>query len=256
MPANDLKCGHCGHDNFDTPRDLIAHVRKCSPPADDVDSDPADADRDPPLITDGGALTRTCGECGLATRRQRLIPTEEGYLVCPACGNVLEAHTGIDLTDPTAYVLKLATNGGSAYKFHVPSFTNPTTPRCQITNRRSVTYSPTTRDVLRDRYSLCDNCAALLPSNQPQPDPPETDAAQDTREGDLSTTVWYSTTGEVYHEDLSGIPACPEVMPNVDEHTLREARDTGKRPCKDCCPVQYPEEAETESHATKLGDFA
>jgi len=214
--------------------------------------------------------TRTCQTCHLVTRRSRLLPTEEGHLICPRCKTPIEIYSGLDLTDPTSYVLKVGSNSGSAGSYHLPSFTNPIKPRCNITNQRHVTYAPIARDRLPDRYSLCGNCVALHPTKTASSHPSETAPPQPAVATDLSTTVWFTNTGEAYHADAGGMPACPDVIPNADKHTLREARDQSKRACEQCQPDQYPESdsgqnsntgpntatSESETRPTKLGDFA
>lgn len=199
------------------------------------------------LVTDGGRPTRSCGDCGLTSLRQDLTPTAEGYLVCPGCGRVLEAYTGIDLTTPSAYVLRLGTNRSNTHVYHHPDSANPVAPRCQSAHSDTALYRPTTHDRLPDHYTLCQKCAT---NNSPTDKRPP--------HAIPTTTVWYSATGEAYHADAGGIPACPEVIPDVDEHTLQEAHSHDKRPCKDCQPVQFSDdtEADTTTHATTLGDFA
>jgi len=214
--------------------------------------------------------TRTCQTCHLVTRRSRLLPTEDGYLVCPRCQTPIEIYAGLDLIDPTSYVLKVRSNSGSAGSYHLPSFVNPLKPRCNITNQRNVTYTPIAPDVVPDRYSLCENCATLHPKKDAPSQPSETEPPQPTVATDLSTTVWFTSTGDAYHADAGGMPACPDVIPNADEHTLREARAQDKRACEQCNPDQYPEtDSDHDSNAspnratskadtrpTKLGDFA
>jgi len=199
------------------------------------------------LIADGGHSTRTCEDCGLISRRQDLTPTVNGYLVCPGCGRVIETYTGIDLTDPSAYVLCLGTNRSNTHTYHYPDPENPIAPRCQSAYRDTAIYRPTTQDRLSKKYTRCKRCTPTIPDTNEQP-----------QHAAHSTTVWYSQTGDVYHADAGGIPACPEVIPDVDEHTLREAHSHDKRPCKDCQPVQFSDdtEADTTTHATTLGDFA
>ncbi|WP_353635488.1 hypothetical protein ABSL23_15690 (plasmid) [Halobacterium sp. NMX12-1] len=192
-------------------------------------------------------VTRTCEDCGLTSRRRALVPTAEGYLVCPGCGRVIETYTGIDITDPSAYVLRLGTNRSNTHIYHYPDPDNPVAPRCQSAYRDTSVYRPTTQNRLSEKYTRCKRCTTTSSDTKEQP-----------QHATRSTTVWYSQTGEVYHADAGGIPACPEVMPIVDEHSLDEAHRHGKRPCKDCQPPQFPEDTETDASAdsTTLGDFA
>jgi len=199
------------------------------------------------LIADGGRPTRTCEDCGLTSRRRDLTPTADGYLVCPGCGRVIEAYTGIDLTDPSAYVLRLGTNRSNTHIYHYPDSENPVAPRCPSAYRDAAVYRPTTQDRLSEKYTRCKRCTNPTPADDERP-----------QHATRSTTVWYSQTGDVYHADAGGIPACPEVIPHATEHTLGEAHRHGKRPCKDCQPLQPPEDTETDPSArsTTLGDFA
>jgi len=55
---------------------------------------------------------------------------------------------------------------------------------------------------------------------------------------DPSRTVWFGN-GEAYHTDLPWGPGCPDKIGRTDEHTLAEAAEEGKRPCKVCNPEDY-----------------
>lgn len=55
---------------------------------------------------------------------------------------------------------------------------------------------------------------------------------------DLDQTVWFAG-GDVYHRDAPWGPGCPEHRYRCKEHTLQEAADAEKRPCKSCDPEDY-----------------
>lgn len=66
-------------------------------------------------------------------------------------------------------------------------------------------------------------------------------SASRERDGiDLDQTIWFNADGgEVYHSDAPWGPGCPEHRNRCEEHTLEEAADAGKRPCKSCHPPDY-----------------
>lgn len=55
---------------------------------------------------------------------------------------------------------------------------------------------------------------------------------------DLDRTVWFGG-GEAYHRATDWGPACVDQIGRLDEHTLGDAVDEGKRPCRQCEPVDY-----------------
>ena len=55
---------------------------------------------------------------------------------------------------------------------------------------------------------------------------------------DLDRTVWFGG-GEAYHRATEWGPACVDQIGRLDEHTLGDAVDEGKRPCRQCEPVDY-----------------
>lgn len=74
---------------------------------------------------------------------------------------------------------------------------------------------------------------ASAPNSSPDPGNPAIRA-----DIDPNRTVWYSG-GEVYHRDAEWGPACTDKIGVAEEHTIEEAADEGKRPCKNCEPVDY-----------------
>jgi len=223
MPVTHLECGHCHRRDFTTPLELLTHVRD-------------DCPQNRHTIHREAQQTRTCRDCGQVRLRKNLTPTPNGYLVCPNCRAVVEAYTGIDLTNPDAYVLKLRTDRSNHHAVHLPSDDSPVHPRCTPPQIDATTFHPIAREHIPDHYHVCQHC---------QPDSDSTTEAETTthseREtGAVSTRVWFGRNSDVYHADLGGIPACPEVMPYVDEHTLADAREHDKRPCGSCQPPQYP----------------
>lgn len=54
---------------------------------------------------------------------------------------------------------------------------------------------------------------------------------------DPHTTVWIS--GQSYHADRCGIPACPEHFDDLEESTLLDAAEKELEPCGGCDPVDY-----------------
>jgi hypothetical protein len=55
---------------------------------------------------------------------------------------------------------------------------------------------------------------------------------------DLDRTVWFGG-GEAYHRATDWGPACVDQIGRLDEHTLADAVDEEKRPCRQCEPVDY-----------------
>jgi hypothetical protein len=55
---------------------------------------------------------------------------------------------------------------------------------------------------------------------------------------DLDATVWFGG-GDAYHRATEWGPACVDQIGRLDEHTLGDAVDEGKRPCRQCEPVDY-----------------
>jgi len=236
MPVTHLECGHCHRRDFATPEDLRTHVRE-------------DCPQNPHTLTSEPQETRTCRDCGEVRLRKNLTPTPEGYLVCPSCRAVVEAYTGIDLTDPSAYVLRLRTNRSNHHTVHLPSDDSPVHPRCTPPQIDAPTYQPIARKHVPDHYHVCRNCQPNTTTTHSKTTP---ESERET--GAASTRVWFGQDADAYHADLGGIPACPEVLPFVDEHTLADAREHDKRPCGSCEPPQYPPR-QAESTANR-GDHA
>lgn len=198
------------------------------------------------------SVTRTCENCDQELPRSNLIPTTHGTLNCPDCGTPLETYADLDLTDPDHYVLVLGSARSPRDIFHLASYTNPLEPRCQTAYNEPAVCRPTSRDNLGDESELCGNCRQLLADGSD-------DGTADDRvfpsTTDLSTTVWYSAGGDVYHADRAGICACPEMIPHVNQHTLSEAVAAEKDPCPECQPA-VSQASDHDSTSTTLGDFA
>jgi len=201
-------------------------------------------------VTD--VVTRTCEDCDQEFARQDLTPTARGTLNCPDCGNILETYGNIDLTDPEDYVLALGSTRNQRNTFHLVSYENPVEPRCQTAFSAPAAFRPTKRDALGEEFSLCENCRQLVDGDSGRTSDQDIVYPVTT---DLSTTVWYSAGGDVYHADRGGLCACPEMIPHVKQHTLSEAVAADKRPCPECQPA-VAQVNDHDSRSTTLGDFA